>query len=162
MPYGKPVSSTRGDDDRSAGAVRTDESDHSGFVVRVKNWRESIRRRPAADLVYRTVVTVVGFLIIGLGILLLPLPGPGWLIVFLGLGILATEYEWSRRLLAYARAKVSAWTEWLGRQSIAVRALAGLLVLAFAAAVISVVLWWYGVPTWIPDWVPLVHDLPQR
>lgn len=161
MPYGKPVSSTREDDNRSGG-VGIDESDHSGFVVRVKNWRESIRRRPAADLVYRTVVTVVGFLIIGLGLLLLPLPGPGWLIVFLGLGILATEYEWSRRLLAYARAKVRAWTEWLGCQPIAVRVLAGLLCLAFAAALISVVLWWYGVPTWIRDWVPLVHDLPQR
>jgi len=162
VPYGEPVDSTSGGvADRSSGGVGTDDSEH-GLITRLRDWRESIRRRPAADLVYRTVVTIVGFLVIGLGILLLPLPGPGWVIIFLGLAILATEYEWSRRLLAYARAKVRAWTHWLGRQPLVVRALVWLACLAFAAAVICAVLWWYGVPTWVPDWVPLVHDLPQR
>ena len=37
------------------------------------------------------------------GILAIPYPGPGWAIVFVGLGILATEFEWARQLLAYAR-----------------------------------------------------------
>lgn len=128
----------------------------------MKAWREGIRRRPPLNALYRTVVTVVGFAIVVLGILLLPLPGPGWLIVFLGLGILSTEYEWSRRLLDYAREKVRAWTQWLGRQSIVVRALVGLLLAAFVLCVLALTLWWYGVPTWMPDWVPFVHDLPQR
>ena len=33
------------------------------------------------------------------GSILVPLPGPGWLIVFAGLAILATEYVWAQRLL---------------------------------------------------------------
>jgi uncharacterized protein (TIGR02611 family) len=37
---------------------------------------------------------------------LVPLPGPGWLIVFAGLAILATEYVWAQRLLNYAKTKV--------------------------------------------------------
>lgn len=146
----------------SGGATdRTVDADR-GVIARLKAWREGIRRRPPADLAYRTAVLIVGFLVVGLGIVLLPFPGPGWLVIFLGLGILATEYEWSRRLLTYARARVMAWTHWLGRQPIVVRAVFGLACLAFVAAVIGLVLWWYGVPSWVPSWLPLVHDLPQR
>lgn len=114
------------------------------------------------DSAYRLVVAVAGFAIIGVGVLLLPLPGPGWLIIFLGLGLLATEYEWSRRLLAYARERVGRWTHWVGEQSIVVRALVGLGCLALVAAVLGAVLWFFGVPTWVPGWVPLVDDLPTR
>lgn len=49
------------------------------------------------------MVLVGGLLVVGIGILLLPLPGPGFLVIFLGLGILATEFAWARRLLASAR-----------------------------------------------------------
>ena len=33
------------------------------------------------------------------------LPGPGWLFIFLGLGVLATEYVWAERLLKTAKRK---------------------------------------------------------
>ena len=45
-----------------------------------------------------------GFLVI-VGIALLVLPGPGLLVIILGLGILATEYVWAERLLRTAREK---------------------------------------------------------
>ena len=54
----------------------------------------------------RTAVTIVGFAVVLIGIVLIPLPGPGWLIVFGGLAILATEYVWARRLLNYSRRRV--------------------------------------------------------
>lgn len=54
----------------------------------------------------RIAVTIAGFTVLIVGIVLIPLPGPGWLIVFGGLAILATEYVWARRLLNYAKAKV--------------------------------------------------------
>src|SRR5256885_16319806 len=53
----------------------------------------------------RTAVTVVGFAVVLIGVALIPLPGPGWLIVFGGLAILATEYVWAQRLLNYAKRK---------------------------------------------------------
>ena len=127
----------------------------------MKAWREGIRQRPPLNLAYRVAVTVIGFAIVIIGIALLALPGPGWLIVFLGLAVLSTEYEWSKRLLAYARGKVRAWTEWLGRQSIVVRALVGVACLVLVLAILYLALWWYGT-TWLPDWVPLVQDLPTR
>jgi hypothetical protein len=53
----------------------------------------------------RIFVTIAGVLVILIGIVLIPLPGPGWAIVFAGLAILATEYVWAQRLLAYAKQK---------------------------------------------------------
>jgi Putative transmembrane protein (PGPGW) len=54
----------------------------------------------------RMAITIVGFAVVVLGLILVPLPGPGWLIVFAGLAILATEYVWARRLLGFAKTKV--------------------------------------------------------
>jgi uncharacterized protein (TIGR02611 family) len=50
----------------------------------------------------RIVRTIMGFTVILIGLVLtIPgIPGPGLLIVFGGLAILATEYVWARRYLA--------------------------------------------------------------
>lgn len=60
--------------------------------------REAIRRNPKADQAYRTGVKVVGGTTVGLGIVLMPLPGPGTLIALGGLAILGTESERAKRL----------------------------------------------------------------
>jgi Putative transmembrane protein (PGPGW) len=53
----------------------------------------------------RILITILGILVILIGIVLIPLPGPGWAIVFGGLAILATEYVWAQRVLAFAKRK---------------------------------------------------------
>ena len=53
----------------------------------------------------RVAVTIAGFAVLLAGIALLVLPGPGWLLIFVGLTILATEYVWARRLLNAAKRK---------------------------------------------------------
>ncbi|MFT3945249.1 MAG: PGPGW domain-containing protein [Ancrocorticia sp.] len=55
--------------------------------------REAIRRSPNANLVYRTSVGIVGGATTVLGVVLMPLPGPGTVIAIGGLAILATEFE---------------------------------------------------------------------
>jgi uncharacterized protein (TIGR02611 family) len=102
------------------------------------------------DLTYRIGVGVLGTAIVVLGIVLIPLPGPGWLIVFAGLALLATEFVWAERLLTYARRRVHGWTQWVTHQSLLVRGLIGLVgLLAVAGAA-----WLYvairGVPGWLP------------
>lgn len=67
-------------------------------------------------------VGIVGGIVVLIGIVAIPYPGPGWLIVFAGLAILATEFDWAQRLLDRARAKYDAWSEWLKRQSMYVKA----------------------------------------
>ncbi len=49
--------------------------------------------------VRRIIIGVVGTSVLIIGILLLVLPGPAFLIIPLGLGILATEFVWAQRLL---------------------------------------------------------------
>jgi uncharacterized protein (TIGR02611 family) len=98
-------------------------------------WRDAVRRLPGGRIIWRIGVTFVGVLIVAVGLLLVPLPGPGWLIVFLGLGVLATEYAWARRLLAVARRFVGDWWRWISRQSRLIRIAIGVLGLAFTAAV---------------------------
>jgi uncharacterized protein (TIGR02611 family) len=54
----------------------------------------------------RIGVTIAGFALLIAGAAMLVLPGPGWVAIFAGLAILATEYIWARRLLNYAKRKV--------------------------------------------------------
>ncbi len=56
----------------------------------------------------RAGITVIGFVLIIGGIILLPLPGPGWLVIFAGLAVLATEYVWAERALDTAKKKAKA------------------------------------------------------
>lgn len=54
----------------------------------------------------RIVIAVVGFTVLFIGIALIVLPGPAFLIIPLGLGILATEFVWARRLLQKVKEKL--------------------------------------------------------
>jgi uncharacterized protein (TIGR02611 family) len=108
--------------------------------------RAQIRALPGGAWTVRVVVTAVGVAVIALGIVLLPLPGPGWLIIFSGLGILATEYTWAGRLLRRTRRYVEAWTRWALRQPLPVRGLIGLGGLVFVGGVL--VLGWWLMQLW--------------
>ncbi len=104
------------------------------------------------DLTYRVVVGVIGASVVVIGFILIPLPGPGWLIVFAGLAILATEFVWAERLLDFARKKVHGWTQWVTGQSLLVRGLIGLTgLLAIAGAI-----WAYDGVVGLPSWVPVL------
>jgi uncharacterized protein (TIGR02611 family) len=85
-------------------------------------------------MLWRVLIGVVGTGVVITGVVLLPLPGPGWLIIFAGLAILATEFVWAQRLLAQARRFVAAWTAWVIRQPRWGQVLIGGLGLLFLAA----------------------------
>jgi uncharacterized protein (TIGR02611 family) len=55
----------------------------------------------------RLGVLLVGTGLIILGIILIPLPGPGWAVVIAGLAVLATEFTWAERLLNYTKRHAS-------------------------------------------------------
>jgi uncharacterized protein (TIGR02611 family) len=54
-------------------------------------------------IVRRVIVSVVGTTVLLIGIALLVLPGPAFIVIPVGLAILATEYAWARRWLKKAR-----------------------------------------------------------
>jgi uncharacterized protein (TIGR02611 family) len=47
----------------------------------------------------RVLRIVFGFTLLAIGIVMIVTPGPGWLTILLGLGVLAAEFVWARRLL---------------------------------------------------------------
>lgn len=79
---------------------------------------------------------MIGTALVVTGLIMVPFPGPGWLVVFAGLAVLATEFTWASRLLAFAKDKVMAATGWLKRQNWFVRIIAGALTLLIAAAIV--------------------------
>ena len=107
-------------------------------------WRDRLRDRRRADFVYRIVVGVIGLAVLGVGILAIPYPGPGWAIVFVGLAILATEFDWARRLLAYTRERYDKVMAWFKAQGLWVQ----LLGAVFTAAIVLGTLWVLGALGW--------------
>jgi len=51
------------------------------------------------DQVRRFFKVLGGFTLLGLGAVMLFTPGPGWVVIFLGLTLLAAEFVWARRLM---------------------------------------------------------------
>jgi uncharacterized protein (TIGR02611 family) len=97
---------------------------------------DKIRANSTGRLTLRIGVGVLGALIIALGIILIPFPGPGWAIVILGLAIWAIEFTWARKLLDFTKRQVQGWTRWIGRRSWPVRALIGIVGLLFVGAIV--------------------------
>lgn len=85
------------------------------MLRRVRVW---IDKHPRLNAAYRTGVGVIGGVLAVGGLLLVPLPGPGWLIVFLGLAVLGTEFHWARRAAAGLKRMLDGfWAWWRARRA---------------------------------------------
>jgi uncharacterized protein (TIGR02611 family) len=58
-------------------------------------------------VVKRVIVSVVGATVLLIGVALLVLPGPAFIVIPIGLAILASEYAWARRWLRKVRRMAS-------------------------------------------------------
>lgn len=54
----------------------------------------------------RLIIAIIGSTIVLIGILLIVLPGPAFIIIPLGLSILATEFLWARKLMIRFKEKL--------------------------------------------------------
>lgn len=59
----------------------------------------------SAKQVKKLMVAVIGFTLLAVGLAMIILPGPAIIVIPIGLGILATEFIWARRLLKTVRDK---------------------------------------------------------
>jgi len=51
------------------------------------------------EQVRRFFKVLAGFTLLAVGLIMVVTPGPGWLVIFLGLTLLAAEFVWARRLM---------------------------------------------------------------
>lgn len=59
----------------------------------------------------KVIVAVVGITVLLIGIIMMVAPGPAFIVIPIGLTILATEFVWAKRLLAYAKRRVQELTQ---------------------------------------------------
>ena len=55
----------------------------------------------------KLIVAVIGVTVLLLGIAMVVLPGPAFIVIPVGLGILATEFAWARRVVRRARVMIA-------------------------------------------------------
>ncbi|WP_209560991.1 PGPGW domain-containing protein [Frigoribacterium sp. PvP032] len=78
-----------------------------GRTARVRaRWRagrEKLDGHPRLRVAYKVGVALAGVVVIAVGLVLVPLPGPGWLIVFVGVAVLGTEFPAAHRVTQAVR-----------------------------------------------------------
>jgi uncharacterized protein (TIGR02611 family) len=98
--------------------------------------RQRIRSTRTGRLTLQAIIAFLGALVVAIGIVLIPFPGPGWLIVLAGLAIWALEFVWAQRLLHFTRSQLEKWWRWLRQQNLLVRLLTGLVGLIFVGSIV--------------------------
>ncbi|AYN42294.1 TIGR02611 family protein [Streptomyces dangxiongensis] len=68
---------------------------------------EYVRERRLLHLSWQVAVFVIGLAVVAAGIVMLPLPGPGWVVIFGGMAIWATEFVWAQLVLRWTKRKVT-------------------------------------------------------
>jgi uncharacterized protein (TIGR02611 family) len=109
--------------------------------------KESTRTR-------KVLIGFVGWAVLLLGIVMIPYPGPGWVIVFIGLSILATEFAWARDAHDFAHRHYQHWLKWIAAQPMYVRALFWCL----TAVTVVVTVWLFNGYGLINGWFNLGMD----
>ncbi|MDX6763932.1 TIGR02611 family protein [Streptomyces sp. F8] len=104
-----------------------------------------IKARKSLHLSWQVGVFIVGLAVIAAGVAMLVLPGPGWVAIFAGLAIWATEFAWAHLVLRWTKRKVTeaaqrALDPKVRRRNI-ILTTAGLVI---AGALIGFYLWKYG------------------
>jgi uncharacterized protein (TIGR02611 family) len=127
--------------------VSGDQSERDGTEAaqrspgRVARLLTPLRATKAGRIGVRVGIGLLGFVVVAGGLVLVPLPGPGWLIVFAGLAIWSLEFDRAARLHVWGRRQFSRWTRWMGRQGWPVRIAVGLATAVFVAAVVCLSLY---------------------
>lgn len=106
------------DEGTAAPAAGIDEAQYADrpIMQRILRMRERVSRHPRLELGYRVLVAVVGGSLTLAGAMLLALPGPGWLTVFLGLAILGTEFHWAQRISGWLKRQLQRFWAWWNRR----------------------------------------------
>jgi uncharacterized protein (TIGR02611 family) len=119
----------------------------------------TLHANAALSLTTKIAVGIVGATITLVGVVMLVTPGPAFVLIPLGLAVLATEFEWARRWLEQAKEKARAAQERANavdpkvrRRRLLLAALAVAVVVGAVALLVAAVGWpSYAVTGW--DWV---------
>jgi uncharacterized protein (TIGR02611 family) len=76
-------------------------------------WRRKIRQDKRKLAVYRIAVALLGLVLVALGFVSGPIPGPGGIpLILLGLAVWSSEFEWAHRLMQWFKAELHRYRTW--------------------------------------------------
>ena len=70
------------------------------------------KQHPTVRVTWKIAIAIAGVFVIVTGLILVPLPGPGWLIVFMGFAVLGLEFPAAHKVHTYIKAKAVALLNW--------------------------------------------------
>ncbi|MBT1018557.1 TIGR02611 family protein [Canibacter sp. lx-72] len=89
----------------------------AAYFVQQSYVRKKLAKFPRLLFLHKIFVFCVGSIVIFAGILMLALPGPGWLTILLGLAIMGTEFTWAQKTQAWLKTKlITALTKFRNRK----------------------------------------------
>lgn len=103
----------------------------------------------------RPLTLTLGWTILVIGLITIPLPGQGWLTTFIGVGILSLEQRWAKNLLVRGVHLYDRFFDWFHRQRQSVRVtLVILLIVVIWIVFIGVVygMWRAGTLDFLTPW----------
>src|SRR4029450_13213068 len=121
-------------------------------------WRRKIRENKRQLMVYRMAVGILGLILIALGLVSGPIPGPGGIpLVLLGLAVWSSEFEWAHQLMMWFKKELHRYRTWSRAKQVLFSAvcLASCRILGYLYLLLP------GPPTWLPGPVDvLLQRLP--
>jgi uncharacterized protein (TIGR02611 family) len=132
-------------------ARRTEEHHHHHILIEPEEdrwrWRRKIREDKRKLAVYRMAVALLGLILVALGFVSGPIPGPGGIpLVLLGLAIWSSEFEWAHQLMTWFKKQLHHYRTWPPRKK-------GLFWVAFFACC-GLIGYLYLLVTGPPSWLP--------
>ena len=111
-----------------------------------KKWTKYYRSRPMeypeifiSSPTKKFLAGMIGGFVLVAGVVMIPYPGPGWVVFFIGLTILAREFQWAKDLHAKLHGFYLEWRLWIARQKPWTQALFWLLTFAITTLTIWLV-----------------------
>lgn len=111
--------------------------------------------------VVRPLTLIGGWLVVLVGLITIPFPGPGWFTVFLGVGILSLELAWPNTVLGWGIKQYDKFEDWWRPQSKLVKGWWIFVMLLVIWAVFALIFWFMwrsGSLNWAEDWILKVLD----
>lgn len=122
-------------------------------IDRLQGAHERSKEKKFGFLV-RPATLIVGWVVMIIGLVTIPLPGQGWLTTFIGVGILSLEQHWAKRFLGWGVNQYDRFFAWYGAKTFRFRMIIMLVMLIMIWIVFMVVFWamWYhGILPWADE-----------
>lgn len=100
-------SDTSGEVATAVGGVTVDEKDDREERPLGSRAPRVVKAHRALHLSWQIGVFIVGLAVVAAGAAMLVLPGPGWVVIFAGMAIWATEFTWAQLVLRWTKRKVT-------------------------------------------------------